>query len=216
MQQFLVRFGGLAILLGLLVWWRAGSEEEPKPTPAAAVAAPEAVISPARQEFLAEERTRAEREGRAQDAVAAQVIADKAVELAKRAKADERGKVERPAAAQRISRQYDAFIRTNTPTYLALVERAKALKGKLGAEVRCTICSGDHYVPYCVLCRDLKGKCRNCEGTGRILATEYCPWCVGSGRCFQCQGVGKMLCPFCDDGVIDPTRPPPPNELKVE
>lgn len=217
MQQFLVRFGGLVVLIALLAWWNAGPDE-PKPSPPAPASAPEVAVvtSPARQEFLDEERIRSEQEGRAQAAAAAQAIEAKAMDLEKRAKADERGKYERPVAASRLSKPYDAFIRTNTPTYLVLVERAKALKGKLGGEVRCTICSGDHYVPYCVLCRELKGKCRNCEGTGRIFATEYCPGCIGSGKCFLCQGVGKMLCPFCDDGMIDPTRPPPTNELKVE
>lgn len=214
MKEFLVRILGLAAIIGLLAYWNAS--DEPSPPPAAPPAEVVPVTSPARLEVHQEEQARAERAGREQDQAAAQAIAAKERDFALRAKAEARGKQERPAVAQRFTRPYAVFIRTNTPTYLALVERAKALAGKPNAEVRCTICSGDHYLRFCLLCRELNGKCRNCEGTGRIFVTEYCDWCIGSGKCFLCAGYGKMLCPFCDDGVIDPKLPPPGNELKVE
>lgn len=214
MKQFLLRFGGFALVVALLAWWMA----EPKVPPAPAGAAPTKVaiadLPPPTPESEAK-RIRAEQAAR-ESAVAAGMIAEKERDLANRAKAEARGKIERAVVGQRHGNAYAEFISTNTPTYLALVNRARAVAAQLGGEVRCTICSGDHYLRFCLLCRELHGKCRNCEGTGRIFITEYCPWCIGSGKCFLCAGYGKMLCPFCDDGVIDPARPVPSNELLVE
>jgi len=213
MKQFLLRFGGFALVVGLLAWWAANPELPPASADATTASVTETVPVPTPESEA--ERHRAE-QGARESAIAAELIAEKERDLENRAKAEVRGKAERSTAAQRHGHAYAQFIRTNTPTYLALVTRARAVASQLGGEVRCTICSGDHYLRFCLLCRELHGKCRNCEGTGRIFVTEYCPWCIGSGRCFLCTGYGKMLCPFCDDGVIDPARPVPSNELLIE
>lgn len=88
---------------------------------------------------------------------------------------------------------------TNRPLYLKL--RAKAATSPNG-ETPCTICDGQSYLAYCIICRAHPGKCPTCQGHGRTAGDELCPTCLGGGKCFTCGGHSKMLCPYCDDGAI--------------
>lgn len=88
---------------------------------------------------------------------------------------------------------------TNRPLYLKL--RAKAATSPNG-ETPCTICDGQSYLAYCIICRAHPGKCPTCQGHGRTAGDELCPTCLGGGKCFTCSGHSKMLCPYCDDGAI--------------
>ena len=104
-------------------------------------------------------------------------------------------------------------ITTNRPLYLALRTHAARSPGGL---TPCTICDGKSYLSGCVMCDQPRGKCPSCKGTGRTVNKAYCPVCVGSGKCFLCTGVGRMLCPFCDDGMIDVRRAPPATTIPIE
>ena len=105
------------------------------------------------------------------------------------------------------------LITTNRPLYLALRAQAAKLPGGV---TPCTICDGKSYLSGCVLCDHNNGKCPSCKGTGRTVNHNYCPVCVGSGKCFGCNGIGRMLCPFCDDGMIDVRRAPPATTIPIE
>ena len=89
--------------------------------------------------------------------------------------------------------------------YSALLNQAKQ---STRGQVECTICDGFSYMP-CVMCTDHNGKCIRCEGSGHLSPDVYCPSCMGKGKCYLCSGSGKMLCPFCNDGMIDIHWPPP-------
>jgi hypothetical protein len=103
-------------------------------------------------------------------------------------------------------------ISTNRALYLAL--REQAAKSPNG-QVPCTICDSKSYMRGCVVC-EIPGKCPACKGSGRTPNREWCPVCVGSGKCFLCSGIGRMLCPFCDDGMIDFRRPPPATTMPIQ
>ena len=102
-----------------------------------------------------------------------------------------------------INRSYasawKSVIETNRPLYLKL--RAKAATSPRG-ETPCTICDGQSYLAYCIMCRAHPGKCPTCQGNGHTAGDELCPTCLGGGKCFTCSGHSKMLCPYCDDGTI--------------
>ena len=106
---------------------------------------------------------------------------------------------------------WNAVISTNWETFQAL--RRKAAESP-HQETSCTLCDGKGHMHSCVLCRDHPGKCVTCGGTGRQF-DEMCPACLGKGKCYLCFGGGKMICPFCDDGVIGLKTPPPPREMPV-
>ena len=105
------------------------------------------------------------------------------------------------------------LITTHHPLYLALRQQAAKLPGGV---TPCTICDGKSYMSGCVMCDHNDGKCPSCKGTGRTANNAYCPVCVGSGKCFGCNGIGRMLCPFCDDGMIDVRRAPPATTIPIE
>ena len=90
-------------------------------------------------------------------------------------------------------------IRTNRERYLAL--RAKAAHSP-NDETPCTICDGKSYLAHCIMCTTGRGKCEACHGSGHTAADEICPACLGNGKCFTCSGHGRMLCPYCDDGMV--------------
>lgn len=94
---------------------------------------------------------------------------------------------------------WKAVIDTNRPAYLAL--RAKATQSPQG-ETPCTICDGKSYLAYCILCRPHPGKCPTCLGGKNTAGDELCATCLGGGKCYACSGHSKMLCPYCDDGMI--------------
>jgi hypothetical protein len=98
------------------------------------------------------------------------------------------------------------MIATNSELYRQL--RLKASTSPHGV-TPCTICDGLSYMHFCVMCKKNDGKCPTCKGTGLITVNDYCPTCTGSGKCYICNGTGRMLCAFCDDGMIDIRRPPP-------
>lgn len=104
-------------------------------------------------------------------------------------------------------------ITTNQPLYKALRELAA---NSPGGVTPCTICDGNSYLKSCVMCEHNDGKCPSCKGSGRTAHNAYCPVCVGSGKCFVCPGTGRMLCPFCDDGMIDLRRAPPATTIPIE
>jgi len=94
---------------------------------------------------------------------------------------------------------WKSVIETNRQHYLKL--RAKAATSPNG-ETPCTICDGQSYLAYCIICRAHPGKCPTCQGHGRTAGDELCPTCLGGGKCFTCGSHSKMLCPYCDDGAI--------------
>ena len=105
------------------------------------------------------------------------------------------------------------LITTHHPLYLALRQQAAKLPGGV---TPCTICDGKSYLSGCVVCDHNNGKCPSCKGSGRTVNHNYCPVCVGSGKCFVCNGIGRMLCLFCDDGMIDIRRAPPATTIPIE
>ena len=82
-------------------------------------------------------------------------------------------------------------------------------------ETPCTLCDGTSYMP-CAMCLAHDGHCVTCRGTGHLRPDTLCPTCVGNGKCYLCSGSGKMFCPFCNDGMIEAHRPPPPNFPPLE
>ncbi len=104
----------------------------------------------------------------------------------------------RQAQAEAVA-AWTQVLETNHAKYLKLkAEAQQAPEGK----VPCTLCDGFSYMP-CVLCKHHDGKCIICNGTGRLIGRELCPACLGSGKCYLCNGSGKMLCPFCNDAMIE-------------
>ena len=102
-----------------------------------------------------------------------------------------------------INRSYagawKSVIETNRALYLKL--RARAATSPHG-ETPCTICDGQSYLAYCIMCRAHPGKCPTCLGHGHTAGDELCPTCLGGGKCFTCSGYNRMLCPYCDDGAV--------------
>lgn len=102
-----------------------------------------------------------------------------------------------------INRSYagawKSVIETNRSLYLKL--RARAATSPHG-ETPCTICDGQSYLAYCIMCRAHPGKCPTCQGHGHTAGDELCPTCLGGGKCFTCSGYNRMLCPYCDDGAV--------------
>ncbi len=103
-------------------------------------------------------------------------------------------------------------VRTNYPRYKELM----AIAGTNGVgEVACDICDGLSYMEYCIICREDPTRCPDCRGTGKEKNGAICSTCLGNGRCFICSGSGRMLCPFCDDGMIELVHPRPPNQIPL-
>jgi DnaJ-class molecular chaperone len=95
------------------------------------------------------------------------------------------------------------------------VLRAQAA-AKPNGQTACTMCDGRGSLDSCFLCAGT-GKCPACQGTGKHRPgnSELCPTCVGTGKCYLCAGTGNMICPFCDDGIVDIHAPPPPSLLPL-
>ena len=121
------------------------------------------------------------------------------LERAKIQRAQEKMPASRQELCQSLRIPWSAVLQTNAAKFQQL--RALAAASAQG-QTPCNICDGLSYMP-CILCPNTDGKCVNCNGGGRTPSAEYCPACIGSGQCFLCTGAGKMLCPFCDDGMID-------------
>lgn len=177
-------------------------------------AAPEALVAQAQKkaeleatrasQFVTHDRQLRERQEQLRAAEA---------DLAAKAQAGAKMIVSRQIFQQAKGAAWLQLITTNRPLYLAL--RAQAAKAP-GGVTPCTICDGKSYLSGCVMCDQHRGKCPSCQGTGRTVNQNYCPVCVGSGKCFSCNGIGRMLCPFCDDGMIDVRRPPPATTIPIE
>ena len=134
---------------------------------------------------------------------------------------EEHRRRDRAAAGMKLARGHLQFIAqdrwsellaTNSPAFIAL--RKKAAQSPSG-ETPCTLCDGGGYMRYCVLCPRDKGKCADCKGSGKLSAEDFCPSCLGTGKCFLCFGSGRMLCPFCNDGMISLKWPLPPARLPI-
>jgi hypothetical protein len=105
---------------------------------------------------------------------------------------------------------WTALLATNRQAFLALRDTARR---STNGETACEICDGRGSLTFCVLCTHNDGKCPTCGGTGHLSVTELCPTCVGSGKCYLCRGSGRMMCPFCNDGLIRRGQPDPPPTL---
>lgn len=125
--------------------------------------------------------------------------------IARKARAAQHRPAELKVVQSRYAARWLAVLTTNQATYLALREQAKSEGGK----TFCTICNGDGRATFCVVCDDHPTKCPDCKGSGRGFGVELCYTCEGSGLCALCGGTARMLCAFCDDGMILTRRPPP-------
>jgi hypothetical protein len=100
------------------------------------------------------------------------------------------------------------ILMTNSSKFYALRKKAASMPGGI---TPCTLCDGEGYMADCITCSNSDGKCVTCYGTGTLSnGDEICPTCVGTKNCYLCNGFKKMLCPFCDDGMIDVQVPLPP------
>ena len=104
------------------------------------------------------------------------------------------------------------MIATSQALYAELRKKAATSPDKLTTP--CTICDGQGAFP-CLMCEKNRGKCPECRGDGR-QSGEYCRTCIGDGQCFMCAGTGKMLCVFCDDGLVDLRVPSPPRTIALD
>ncbi len=103
---------------------------------------------------------------------------------------------------------WNQLLMTHSSEFYALKKKAATLPGGV---TPCTLCDGEGYMADCIACNNSDGKCVTCNGTGTLSnGDEICPTCVGAGNCYLCNGFKKMLCPFCDDGMIDVQVPLPP------
>lgn len=141
-----------------------------------------------------------------------QEIAVREAELQARARA-----VSKTQEAQRRWKQqrfsaWGAMIASNQVLYAELRKKAATSADKLTTP--CTICDGQGAFP-CLMCEKHRRKCPECRGEGR-LAGELCSVCIGDGKCFMCSGTGSMLCPFCDDGMVDLRVPPPTRTIPLD
>lgn len=114
--------------------------------------------------------------------------------------------------AMTVSDQWQSLLRKNLPEWQALVVKAQVAEN---GRVDCTICKGDHYLDFCLLCKSDNPMCRTCEGSGKTLGGGVCPTCLGSRWCFMCNGTSEMICPFCDDGEVDRVLSAEAPELKM-
>jgi hypothetical protein len=96
---------------------------------------------------------------------------------------------------------WESVLRTNQALFESLQRQAASSRN---GETPCTICDGFSYLRYCVICNRNDGLCPSCGGTGEASGSgnALCPTCEGTGKCYGCNGAGKMLCPFCDDGMV--------------
>lgn len=113
--------------------------------------------------------------------------------------------VTRRKVRESITNAWTRLLSANDVLYSSLLDKAKQTSR---GQTPCTICDGDSYMP-CLLCQNHNGKCTECGGVGHFGSDAYCPACLGKGKCYLCAGSGKMLCPFCDDGMIEVNWPPP-------
>lgn len=102
--------------------------------------------------------------------------------------------------------QWANVLATNWSAFMGLRQKAAHTPTR---ETPCTLCDGNGSEPFCILCPKRVGKCVTCQGSGHIVAGQVCPTCYGNGACYLCFGSGKMLCPFCNNGVIEFRRPLP-------
>ena len=58
-------------------------------------------------------------------------------------------------------------------------------------------CNYIEYYIRCTTCSGVDGKCRDCDGSGKIDGNE-CYTCDGSGDCSKCGGDGKIVGETCD------------------
>ena len=108
--------------------------------------------------------------------------------------------------AQTYHPQWLNLLATNWPAFMELRQQAARTPTR---ETPCTLCDGNGFESFCILCPEREGKCVSCRGSGHITSEEICPTCLGNGKCYLCFGSGKMLCPFCNNGVIEFRRPSP-------
>lgn len=108
---------------------------------------------------------------------------------------------------------WSQILRTNWNTFLAL--RQEAAHDRSG-QTHCTLCDGKGFQDYCVLCSENPGKCVSCKATGRTVNGQTCPTCLGNKQCFLCFGSGRMLCPFCNNGVIEFRRALPSGYMPTD
>lgn len=106
---------------------------------------------------------------------------------------------------------WTSLIATNWQVFQALRQQAAASPQ---STIACTICDGGGSLGFCILCEH-SGKCVSCQGSGKTSHGDDCPACRGSGQCYLCFGSGKMLCPFCDDGIISSHGPVPGEEMPL-
>ncbi|MEY2430182.1 MAG: cyclic di-GMP phosphodiesterase [Verrucomicrobiota bacterium] len=106
---------------------------------------------------------------------------------------------------------WTSLIATNWQVFQALRQQAAASPK---SAIACTICDGGGSLDFCILCEH-SGKCVSCQGSGKTSHGDDCPACRGSGKCYLCFGSGKMLCPFCDDGIISSHGPAPGEEMPL-
>ena len=103
---------------------------------------------------------------------------------------------------------WNQILMTNSTEFYALRKIAARTPGGV---TPCTLCDGEGYMDECIVCKNSDGKCVTCYGTGTLNnGKDICPTCIGSKNCYFCNGFKKMLCPFCDDGMIDIQVPLPP------
>jgi len=132
------------------------------------------------------------------------------LELEKLAEIQEQSHLSRDLLRQAHQYQWTAILRTNQTAFYALLKQAAKAPGGV---VPCTICDGKSYMAFCAICNRVDGKCPTCGGSGQASTGKLCPPCGGTGKCFLCSGSGKMLCAFCDDGMIDVKHPLPPRDI---
>jgi hypothetical protein len=140
-----------------------------------------------------------------------QTLSVKDKEIQARRNATERTRQSRVAVATRASGPYRQVIQTNMSAWARLLAQAKASES---GRVYCTICAGDHYLPFCVVCKDGYSECPTCKGSGK-QADLVCPTCLGTTWCYLCSGTWEMLCPFCDDGEVDRDLSKNPPKMSV-
>jgi hypothetical protein len=201
---------GSILLLAVICWWFLGRGSSPVDSAADGVVATAVTGQPP---------TVTEAERQRQFAVMEQDQQSFAAEISRR-DADQQQRLRAGTKTAQFRKEiqfsrsgaWSQLIAANWEAYQTLRAQAAA---NVSGTTPCTICDGRGSMAVCFLCGN-SGKCPTCFGTGKISGTELCPTCLGTGKCFLCGGTGKMTCPFCDDGIIYKTLPPPPQMLPIK
>ena len=197
----------LAFLIG---WWFV----EHGPSPAAAGTDASTVAKPQPQTISQAEIQRQFTAMQQDQQSAAAELARRDAARGLRARAEAKTVEYRKVLQIDFADEWTSFLRDHWQTYKDLRARAAASRD---GKTPCTICDGHGLMDSCFLCGST-GMCPTCKGTGKLSLTsdELCPTCLGSGKCYRCAGTGKMVCPFCDDGIVDIHAAPPPNLLPLD